>query len=193
MEEQDTLAKSNIRKKLLYTRNSIPKTEIIDNSKIINNKVILTREYQIAQTIGVYYPIGSEVTTFDIISHAIEKKKEIALPKVMDSTKIQFFKVIEESFEKIKFKKGKYGIYENFMSNTYIDKFDLLIVPGIAFDIKGNRIGYGKGYYDRFLSFDRAKCIMGLAYETQIVYNISKNEHDIPVDMIITEQRIIRI
>jgi 5-formyltetrahydrofolate cyclo-ligase len=193
MEKHDTSAKSEIRKNILYTRNSIPKTEIIDNSKIINNKVITTKEYQIAQTIGVYYPLGSEVTTFDIIRHAIKNKKEIALPKVIDSIKIQFFKVIEDNFEKIKFTKGKYGIYENSMSNTFIDKFDLLIIPGIAFDIKGNRIGYGKGYYDRFLSFGRVKCIMGLAYETQIINTLPNNEHDIRVDIIITEKRIIRI
>ncbi len=193
MEEQYTLAKTNIRKNILNKRNSISKSEIIDHSKIINHKVILTKEYQIGQTIGVYYPIGSEVTTFDIIRHAIENKKEIALPKVIDSTRIQFFKVIEDKFEKIKFTKGKYGISENSMSNTLIDKFDLLIIPGIAFDTNGNRIGYGKGYYDRFLSFGRVKCIMGLAYETQILNTIPYNQLDIRVDMIITEKRIIRI
>ena len=100
---------------------------------------------------------------------------------------------MEDKFEKIKFTKGKYGIFENSISTTIIDKIDLLIIPGIAFDLKGYRIGYGKGYYDRFLSLGKSKCIMGLSYESQIINEIPNNEHDIPVDIIITEKRIIRI
>lgn len=190
---QDTLAKSDIRKTILDKRNSISPLDIVNNSRIISNSVISTKEYQSSSSIGIYYSIGSEVKTFDIIKHSLENKKEIALPRVIDSTKIQFFKIMEDKFEKIKFTKGKYGIFENSMSTTIIDKIDLLIIPGIAFDLKGYRIGYGKGYYDRFLSSGKSKCIMGLSYESQIINGIPNNEHDIPVDIIITEKRIIRI
>lgn len=190
---QDTLAKSDIRKTILDKRNSISPLDIVNNSRIISNSVISTKEYQSSSSIGIYYSIGSEVKTFDIIKHSLENKKEIALPRVIDSTKIQFFKIMEDKFEKIKFTKGKYGIFENSMSTTIIDKIDLLIIPGIAFDLKGYRIGYGKGYYDRFLSLGKSKCIMGLSYESQIINEIPNNEHDIPVDIIITEKKIIRI
>ena len=190
---QDTLAKSDIRKTILDKRNSISPLDIVNNSSIISNIVISTKEYQSSLSVGIYYSIGSEVKTFDIIKHSLENKKEIALPRVIDSTKIQFFKIMEDKFEKIKFTKGKYGIFENSISTTIIDKIDLLIIPGIVFDLKGNRIGYGKGYYDRFLSLGKSKCIMGLSYESQIINEIPNNEHDIPVDIIITEKRIIRI
>jgi 5-formyltetrahydrofolate cyclo-ligase len=190
---QDTLAKSDIRKTILDKRNSISPLDIVNNSRIISNSVISTKEYQSSLSVGIYYSIGSEVKTFDIIKHSLENKKEIALPRVIDSTKIQFFKIMEDKFEKIKFTKGKYGIFENSISTTIIDKIDLLIIPGIAFDLKGYRIGYGKGYYDRFLSLGKSKCIMGLSYESQIINEIPNNEHDIPVDIIITEKRIIRI
>jgi 5-formyltetrahydrofolate cyclo-ligase len=190
---QDTLAKSDIRKTILDKRNSISQLDIINNSRIISNRVISTKEYQSSLSVGIYYSIGSEVKTFDIIKHSLENKKEIALPRVIDSTIIQFFKIMEDKFEKIKFTKGKYGIFENSMSTTIIDKIDLLIIPGIVFDLKGNRIGYGKGYYDRFLSLGKSKSIMGLSYESQIINEIPNNEHDIPVDIIITEKRIIRI
>jgi 5-formyltetrahydrofolate cyclo-ligase len=190
---QDTLAKSDIRKTILDKRNSISQLDIINYSRIISNRVISTKEYQSSSSVGIYYSIGSEVKTFDIIKHSLENKKEIALPRVIDSTIIQFFKIMEDKFEKIKFTKGKYGIFENSMSTTIIDKIDLLIIPGIVFDLKGNRIGYGKGYYDRFLSLGKSKCIMGLSYESQIINEIPNNEHDIPVDIIITEKRIIRI
>jgi 5-formyltetrahydrofolate cyclo-ligase len=69
----------------------------------------------------------------------------------------------------------------------------MLIIPGIAFDLSGNRIGYGKGYYDRFLSSKKAKHTMGLAYEIQVLNNIPNNDLDVPVDIIVTEKRIIRI
>ena len=187
------LAKSDIRKDILSKRNSLSEFEIINNSKIISKKVIATKEYQISKSIGAYYPIGSEVKTFDIIKHSIDNKKEVGLPRVIDSTKIEFFKIIEDSFEKIKFTIGKYGIFENSMSTTSIKQMDLLIIPGIAFDLQGNRIGYGKGYYDRILSSRKAKYIIGLAYEAQLIHEIPNNDHDIPVNIIITEKRTIRI
>ncbi len=186
-------AKSDIRKDILYKRNSLSESEIINNSKIISIRVIATQEYQSSKSIGVYYPIGSEVNTFDIIKHSIDNKKDVGLPRVIDSTKIEFFKVIEDSFEKIKFTKGKYGIFENSVSTTSIDQMDLLIIPGIAFDLQGNRIGYGKGYYDRLLSSRKAKYVIGLAFETQVINEIPNNDYDIPVNIIITEKRTIRI
>ena len=190
---KDNFAKYDIRKDILSKRNSLSEFEIINNSKIISTRVIATKEYQRSKSIGAYYPIGSEVKTFDIIKHSIDNKKEVGLPRVIDCTKIEFFKIIEDSFEKIKFTKGKYGIFENSMSSTSIDQMDLLIIPGIAFDLQGNRIGYGKGYYDRLLSSRKAKYIIGLAYEAQVINEIPKNDHDIPVNIIITEKRTIRI
>ena len=102
---QDTLAKSDIRKTILDKRNSISPLDIVNNSRIISNSVISTKEYQSSFSVGIYYSIGSEVKTFDIIKHSLENKKEIALPRVIDSTKIQFFKIMEDKFEKIKFKR----------------------------------------------------------------------------------------
>jgi 5-formyltetrahydrofolate cyclo-ligase len=186
-------SKSEIRKNILYKRNSLSEYEIINNSKIISDRIILTKEYKNSKSIGAYYPTGSEVKTFDIIKHSIERKKEVGLPRVIDSTKIEFFKIMEDSFEKIKFTKGKYGIFENSTSTINMEKMDLLIIPGIAFDLQGNRLGYGKGYYDRFLSLRKVKYIIALAYETQVINEIPNNENDIPVDIIITEKRIINI
>ena len=186
-------SKSEIRKNILYKRNSLSEYEIINHSKIISAKFISTKEYKNSKSIGAYYPTGSEVKTFDIIKHSIERKKEVRLPRVIDSTKIKFFKIMEDSFEKIKFIKGKYGIFENSTSNINMEKMDLLIIPGLVFDLQGNRLGYGKGYYDRFLSLRKVKYIIALAYETQVVNEIPNNEHDIPVDVIITEKRIINI
>ena len=100
---------------------------------------------------------------------------------------------MEKSLEEIKFTKGKYGILENVLSDSIVEEMDLLIIPGIAFDLEGNRIGYGKGYYDRFLSSRKANYIIGLAFENQIIKKIPYTEYDIPVDLLFTEKRIIYV
>jgi len=187
------LIKSEIRRKILSQRNSIYINTIVMNSKSINNNIIAIEEYRRSKSLGIYYPIGSEVQTFDLIRYSLNDNKTVCLPKIIDSTTIEFFKIIENSFEKISFQKGKYGIFEPSISTETIDKIDMLIIPGIAFDLKGNRIGYGKGYYDRFLSSRKANYKIGLAYEIQVLNNIPNNELDVPVDIIVTEKRIIRI
>lgn len=187
------LIKSKIRRKILSQRNSIHINTIVMNSKSINNNILAIEEYRSSKSLGIYYPIGSEVQTFDLIRDSLNDNKTVCLPKIIDSTTIEFFKIIENSFEKISFQKGKYGISEPSFSTETIDKIDMLIIPGIAFDLRGNRIGYGKGYYDRFLSSRKAKYKIGLAYEIQVLNNIPNNELDVPVDIIVTEKRIIRI
>ena len=185
--------KYEIRQEILRIRNSLSQTEIVSSSNIINNKVISTKEFKKAQSIGTYYPVRSEVKTSEIIKHSLATKKTIGLPRIIDSNRIEFFKIMENSFEDIKLTKGKYGIVENLMSDSIVEEMDLLIIPGIAFDLQGNRIGYGKGYYDRFLSTRKVNYIIGLAFENQIVKKIPTDEYDIPVDVLFTEKRIISV
>ena len=188
---KNLLSKEQIRREILRIRNSLPENELIGNSNIISKRVISTKEFINSLSIGIYYSIGSEVNTFEIIKHSLGMKKAISLPRIIDSDRIVFFKIIENSFEDIKMTKGKYGILENSMSDSIIEEMDLLIVPGIAFDLQGNRIGHGKGYYDRFLSQRKANYIIGLAFENQIINKIPKTEYDIPVNVLVTEKRII--
>lgn len=189
--KKNFLTKYQIRQEILRIRNSLSETEIVSNSNIISNKVISTKEFKKAQSIGTYYPIRSEVKTFEIIKYSLATKKTIGLPRIIDSNRIAFFKIMENSFEDIKLTKGKYGILENLISDSILEEMDLLIIPGIAFDLQGNRIGYGKGYYDRFLSTRKVSYIMGLAFENQIIKKIPTTENDIPVDVLVTEDRII--
>jgi len=95
---------------------------------------------------------------------------------------------MENSLEEVEFTKGKYGIMENIASTVELDQIDLLIIPGVAFDDECNRIGYGKGYYDRFLGKNDIGYIVGLAFENQMVKYIPINELDQKVDCIITNK-----
>ena len=74
------------------------------------------------------------------------------------------------------------------------DKLDLVIVPGIAFDKKGHRIGYGYGYYDRFLKTIKKKAVkIGLAFDFQLIESIPEEEHDVPMNIVVTDKEILRI
>jgi 5-formyltetrahydrofolate cyclo-ligase len=190
---ENILSKYQIRQEISRIRNSLSEYEIVNNSHIISRNVISTKEFRNSRSIGIYYPIRSEVKTFEIIRHSLATKKTIGLPRIIDSKRIAFYKIMEKSLEEIKFTKGKYGILENAISDSIVEEMDLLIIPGIAFDLQGNRIGYGKGYYDRFLSSRKATYNIGLAFENQIIKKIPNTEYDIPVDLLFTEKRTIYV
>jgi len=184
----DQSSKEEIRKKTLSKRNQLSEKDRAIFSKIIFNKLIESQEYKKADRIAVYYPIGSEVQTLEIIMDALINKKKVGLPRVINDDEIKFYQIMENSLEEVEFTKGKYGIMENIASTVELDQIDLLIIPGVAFDDECNRIGYGKGYYDRFLGKNDIGYIVGLAFENQMVKYIPINELDQKVDCIITNK-----
>jgi len=184
----DQSSKEEIRKKTLSKRNQLSEKDRAIFSKIIFNKLIESQEYKKADRIAVYYPIGSEVQTLEIIRDALINKKKVGLPRVINDDEIKFYQIMENSLEEVEFTKGKYGIMENIASTVELDQIDLLIIPGVAFDDECNRIGYGKGYYDRFLGKNDIGYIVGLAFENQMVKYIPINELDQKVDCIITNK-----
>jgi len=174
--------KKEMRKQILEKRNSLTKEEIKEKSKIIKKKLFSSEEYQQAKTVSFFVSFSSEVDTHDMIKEAL-KEKEVCVPVVqgdyMVLSKINGFGDLD--------KQGKYGILEP-SSVIEVDKelVDLIIVPGVAFDRRGYRIGYGRGYYDKVLKDFNGKTI-GLAFSLQIVDSIPAEEHDIKVDRVITE------
>lgn len=184
----DQSSKEEIRKKTLSKRNQLSEKDRVMFSRIIFNKLLEFEEYKKADRIAVYYPVGSEVQTLDIIRDALINKKKVGLPRVINDNEIKFYQIMENSLEEVEFTKGKYGIMENIDSTVELDPIDLLIIPGVAFDDECNRIGYGKGYYDRFLGKNDIGYIVGLAFENQMVKYIPINELDQKVDCIITNK-----
>lgn len=146
-------------------------------------------EWEKAQTIFIYVSTLYEVSTRQLIQDFI-KKKQIIIPK----THIKYQTLSLHHIQSMKeTAKGNYAIYEPLPSAPIIEPLtiDFAIVPGIAFDKKGHRIGYGKGYYDGLMS--QLTCPkFAIAYELQIVDNIPAQKHDISVDGIITEKTVHR-
>ena len=176
----------------MQKRNRLSDREINKRSVSIQQRIIDLPIFKSAQVVGAYYPRGSEVNTLDILNKVLEERKILALPATLRD-KILFYKI-----SSIKYLDGnqmvlsKFGIKEPLPSQSdLIDDIDLLIVPGIAFDRYGYRIGYGRGYYDRYLQRKKYVCSIGLAFELQLLDdNLPHEKFDQRVNAVATEEKI---
>lgn len=179
--------KSILRKEILDKRNSLNQFQIVSISKLIQKNLIESPEFIESRSIGIYLPIGSEVRTDDIISIALESKKKLLLPRVI-ANDLRFYKVEKKDFDEDSFDVNKFGVREPKDTNGKLDFIDLLIVPGIAFDYYGYRIGYGHGYYDKYMTNGKFSKAIGLAYDLQVTKSpIPKSEYDKKIDFLFTE------
>ena len=162
-------AKNEIRRQILGKRNALSAYEVFKRSLVIQRRVMDLPQYKSAKIIGAYFPIGSEVRTEYLIDSALNSQKVILLPKVA-SDRIAFSRVFEADLRDKKMVEGRFRILEPPRSSYNAQKnIDLLMVPGIAFDKYGNRIGYGKGYYDRFIKQNDFRLSIGLGFQFQVL------------------------
>ncbi len=180
--------KSILRERCIELRKNIDNKDI--KSIKIFNKIISLEEYKNANIIALYKNLDSEVSTEELIKYSIDNGKIVSLPKVIGE-ELKFYKINSINSELIK---SKFGVYEPIDdANNYINPqdIDLIIVPGVAFDKFKNRLGFGKGFYDRFLEKTKAKSI-AVAFEEQVVKGkIPTEENDIKIDEIITDKSTI--
>ena len=136
----------------------------------------------------VYYPINNEVDTRPLITRLFALGKTVLMPRTnFDLGTIDTF--IVRSFEDLEI--TRFGMHEPLVQCERFDGDpDVIFVPGCAFDRHGNRLGYGKGFYDGFLAFNNAKKI-AFAYDFQVIESLPHDPHDIKMDMIVTEKSII--
>lgn len=164
----------------------------IQNCKVIYDKLFNERVWHEANTIGITISINREVETSPIIERAWEMGKRVAIPKsIPHSHELVFYEI--HSFSQTE--EGYTGIMEPDPQQTFQlhhDEIDLLFVPGLVFAKDGFRIGYGGGYYDRYLQQFRHETI-SLAFECQLVDRIPRHPFDIPVNRIITESNVIEV
>ena len=179
--------KSDLRNFAKTIRNSLNFDQINEISSCILNKICASDVYKNSKNIMIYYPINNEVSLIDLI---FKNDKNFYFPVVSDD---DMFCV---RFDKeLGFKTGKFGISEPIGSIiTDYSFLDLILVPALAVDIYGYRVGYGKGYYDKFLKKCHSSCrTMIPIYSQLILKNIPKDDWDIPVDYIVTENDITKI
>lgn len=154
-------------------------------SQKIHNRLKQIEVFRNAKKIACYYPLGSEIKTQDIMQELLGGGKEISLPKVVGDNMI---------FRKITgfgdLEKGSFDIMEPKENCQKTDDVEVLLVPTVGITRAGIRLGYGHGFYDRFLASSKAKTI-SLTYSKQIVKSIPFSEKDIRIDWIVTEEESI--
>jgi 5-formyltetrahydrofolate cyclo-ligase len=157
-------------------------------SERIQKSVLKLPEYEKAKTVMLYVGFGSEVETRPLIEDSLKTKKKVLLPLVIDE-------YVMNAVEMKGFKDlvpGKLmGIPEPKGGKPYEGKIDVILVPGVAFDEAGNRLGQGKAYYDVFLRKRLNDTKIGLAFECQMFPFIPTHEWDVPMDKIVTDERVI--
>ncbi|MBI5223189.1 5-formyltetrahydrofolate cyclo-ligase [Candidatus Micrarchaeota archaeon] len=201
------VSKSDLRLSLLKQRNSLSADQVQILSRTICDNVLLHPRFISAKIVFLYSSFGSEVSTRDLIIRAVSLGKEVYLPVLVRS--IVCAEGIDKngnpidmtppphlafrqftSFSEMKI--GEFGIMEPTSNLAPLKAPDLIIVPGVGFDLHGHRLGYGKGYYDRLLQNSSGYRI-GIGFDFQIIDKIPDDSHDQKMDEIVSEKRNLKI
>ena len=173
--------KTELRKEIRAKKRAMTEVEITSKSHRLCEKFLQCEAYQKARTIYGYLPYNQEVRTWELLEKAMKDGKKVAVPKVCGE-EMRFIYITDLS----QVGDGYCGIPEP-LEDTPIakEKDALVLMPGLAFDREGHRIGYGGGFYDRFLSAEPAHPTVALCYDFQLVEELPTEEFDIPVDLVI--------
>lgn len=168
-------------------RRNLTSTEVTEKSAKIQRHLFGFEKYQSAQTVMLYLSAFKEPSTTEIVKNALMNNKRVIVPVSNTETETLTLSYIS-SFEDLK--KGAYGISEpKSIQPANAADIDFILVPGIAFDRRGSRIGFGKGYYDKLLCSCHAEKT-ALCYAFQLIDKIPSDSHDVPMNTIITEEGI---
>ena len=185
-EEELNQRKDKLRKEILDHRSEIdPASKADYDSWVCNQLYDLVQEWDY-QVIHTYIPMGDEIDVLPLIDKLINDGRIIIAPKTLRDRQLEH--LVLQSTKKLE--KGVYGTSYPANSIEYIGKLDLIITPGLAYDYKGNRLGYGGGYYDAFLTEQHSAHSVGLAYPFQRMKYIPIGSHDIPVNEVISKREL---
>jgi 5-formyltetrahydrofolate cyclo-ligase len=188
----EIMDKKVLRAEMKETLSKLPRPLYEEYSYQIAMQLFDDQDWVQANVIGITISQSLEVDTYQIIRKAWEQGKQVAVPKCNPNERRMSFRLLNKfsQLETVYF-----GLLEpivNMTAEVEPDSIDLIIVPGLAFTTNGFRIGFGGGYYDRFLRTYSGKTL-SLAFPQQIIPSFEAEEHDIPVSKIITDQKVISI
>ena len=171
------LDKKALRREIGQKKRAMAAAEIAAYSRNLAEKLYETEEYKQARAIYAYLPYNQEVRTVPMLEQALKDGKRVAVPKVYgDEMKFLYLDDLT------KVEKGYAGIPEPIADEPVADdETALVLMPGLAFDPQGHRIGYGGGFYDKFLAAEPNHPTLALCYEFQMLPELHTEEHDIPV------------
>ena len=173
--------KKELRREIREKKRAMTEAEIVSRSEKLAQLFLSTDAYRNAKSIYGYLPYNQEVRTFPILAQAIANGKRVAVPKIYGDT--MKFLWLDDLNDVAKSEKG---IPEPIADEPIADdETALVLMPGVAFTQNGERMGYGGGYYDRFLAAESNHPTIALCYEFQMVESLPTEEFDIPVEMVL--------
>lgn len=180
--------RQHIREEMLRKRDSIPSAVRHELSRIINTRTIDFIETQAINTVMLYLSIQSEVDTHDLLVYLLRTNK-IALAPAIEAKHLVPRRISNTSTQLVRHRYGMLQPDQDICPKFPLNQIDLIIVPGIAFDLKKYRIGYGGGYYDRFLPKCPQATWIGLAFEDQLIRDTLPQSWDMALHFIFSEKR----
>lgn len=185
--------KKQLRKTILERRDKLTAEQVEAFSQRIAEKLFALPEYRHARTVMYFISFGKEPETLKMVPQSIAHGKRIVAPKTVPSTKQLLLSEIRDIEADLA--PGLWDIPEpraEAMRPAEASEIDFVVVPGVAFDEKGNRLGYGAGYYDRFIPrLNSGVPLVALAFELQVVESVPVEPWDVKVDVVVTEERVI--
>ncbi len=181
--------KDCLRQMMRAKRDGVASHIIYEACQAIYKQVIAWPIFQASHRMACYVSIGQEVDTHRLIVSALAMGKQVYVPV----TRAKGVMHLQEIFGLDELRPVRFGLLEPVYQAEKVvrpDDLDLVIVPGIAFDRQGNRLGFGGGFYDRFLAQCAATCV-GLAYGFQVVDGVPTESHDVQMDGLVTEDEVI--
>ncbi|MCM1578672.1 MAG: 5-formyltetrahydrofolate cyclo-ligase [Ruminococcus sp.] len=185
--------KKELRAALRKVRTDMSKEEKADKDRRILLRILSSRQYEKAEIILTYVSTDIEVDTRELIKESIARKKRVAVPRCIEGTRDMDFYFIKSLDD---LEKGTFGVMEPVPAKcvkAYAFETALCIIPGLGFDMYGYRLGYGKGYYDRFLSAHQRLFKMGICYCGCTCNRLIHGRFDIEADMLVTEKYLRKI
>ena len=186
------MPKRSLRSQALAQRRALSHDSWSASSRAAQINLLSLEEFARADCVALYAPAHNETGTDLILAAAFKSGKRVLYPAICGHTMV--FRAVERIKE---LQEGAFGILEPCPTGIdhQADEADLIVVPGVVFDLSGHRIGYGKGFYDRFLHHPgRSALLVGLCHDFQLTESmIPADIHDIPMDIVVSDLRIIRV
>jgi 5-formyltetrahydrofolate cyclo-ligase len=187
--------KEQLRAAVLEHRGELDSDTIRRASELMCERLAADPVFEQAACIGGYSAIRGEIDPRALLKGALERGRVVCLPRVVDQHHIEFCEVSDFA----KLREGAFGVMEPQGPAIELGRIDVFLVPGVAFDERGGRIGFGRGYYDRLLGRRRqlddapTAIFVGICYDWQLVDDaIAVEPHDVAMDLVATDNGIIR-
>lgn len=188
-------SKKALRERVQHLVAELSSAERLERSARAQARLIETPEFKKARTVMVYHSDPSEVSSHDIVLACLAEGKRVSMPRTTRGTRTMQIREILDVRRDLE--TSRFGTFKEplgILPTIAHEQIDLIVVPGRVFDEKGQRLGRGAGYYDRFFAKDGVRAVAAaLAFDCQIVEEVPIEPHDHPMDLIVTESRVIRI